>query len=171
VPKARLTSTIPALKCVGPNFVNASTGATVFGPGTAGKGFVVEAGTANATDCANMASMQGSNFARVIVFWDSLQPNGPPSSRTDYSGISTSYVTGTLDPQIANLTANGIYVVLGFYWGPSQHWPSWLTTKVGSGKETLMSSYVSWGGRPRTTWPTATAPPGPRPTLVSSGWG
>lgn len=153
VPKARLTPTLPALKCVGPNFVSASTGATVFGPGTAGKGFDVEAAaarpTASAIDCANMKKAQGSNFARVIVFWDLLQPGGPPSSGTDYSGISTSYVTGTLDKQITNLTTNGIYVVLSFYWGPSkpphQHWPSWLTKKVGSGHETLMSSYVSWG--------------------------
>jgi hypothetical protein len=145
VPKARLAAALPPLKCAGPNFVNASTGATVFGPGTAGKGFVVEAGAAKPADCANMVHVQRSNLARVIVFWHLLQPGGPPSSGTDYTGISMSYVTGTLDPQIAHLTANGIYVVLSFYWGPAKHWPPWLTKKVGSGKETLMSSYVSWG--------------------------
>jgi hypothetical protein len=152
VPKAISTNmpVLPALKCAGPNFVNASTGATVFGPGTAGKGFVVQAGTASATDCANMVSVQGSNLARVIVFWNSLQPGETaPSSGTDYSEIDMTWVTGTLDPQIANLTANGIYVLLCFYWSPNQppnqQWPVWLTSEVGSGNETLMSSYVSWG--------------------------
>lgn len=137
-PMPSRASSLVTLKCRGRNFVDARTGAVVFGPGTAARGFDIQPikGGWSSADIRAIKH-KGATMCRVIVFWDELEP---VKGRID----TTEYIPNQLDPMIDALSGNGIYAVLSFYYGPNgKHAPSWLPT-LSAGKS-AMGNYVNHG--------------------------
>jgi hypothetical protein len=147
VSKTQVSSTLPVLKCDGPNLVNAATGATVFSPSSPARGFDIQPihNDWTTADYDNIASK--ATLMRVLIFWDViwLDSYGKPKSATDYGGIdTTTYIPTMLDPLVNNLASRSIHMAFSLYYGPGgNHAPSWLPG-TGSAKS-QMSNYVTYG--------------------------
>lgn len=82
------------------------------------KGFNVQPAGWSASNYTDMYA-KGARIIRTLVFWDKIEPTA--------GSISSSYVTGNLDPHISRAAAAGLYNVLCLYYGPNGvHCPSWV---------------------------------------------
>ena len=123
------------LACSGRNLVDASGHVMPFLPGFCVPVYQTAAPFA-AADFAAMYA-KGARIARVMVYWDQLEPAR--------GAIAAGWVASHLDVTVHAAIAQGLYVWLGFYFGPEgKHMPAWAQTSPGL-PASCMSNYIANG--------------------------